>query len=403
MSLRSSVIVVLVGAACGLLGGCGEEVLAGPVATDAGNKAKDSLNSSSSSSGGVDTSSVDGGALDGAGSSGAGSSGGQDDGAGDAVEATATPQKGKATLLVGDKGALHLTLATDALYWTDLDSNSVRKMALTGGVQTLATEDKSLTVWDVTHSASMLFYGARSTDRFYIRKIPRAGGPLGTAATIKPLMQVQMIRNMVHADGSIYFTTGTTPAPSYSGLIRRLNLDESETKDLAGYQKEPTGVAVDDYVYWTTRQGPALWRVDKNADENPKVLVQEATGALDLALDVGFVYWLNEDGLAVNLKGGTVMRAPRTGGVPVVVADEQSGPLAIALQGKFIWWVTRGTAANKFADGGLWRLAKSGGAPDKVASDLPQPWDLAVNDDAVYWVCRGAQAGAPGGIFGLKL
>jgi len=392
------VIAASMGLAAGALSGCEDELASGP---NSGVSVDDATSVGTSSSGGS-SSGTSGSSSGGSSSS---SSGGRADAGGSVGDAggTSTPAlTDKPHKLVESDGALYMATDKDNVYWTNANAKSVWQLGKKGGAKELGKEPGGNLPWDLTVLKDTVLFGARGKKLYYIRKIPLDGSPSGTAATVKPMMSVQMIRNMTADDGAAYFTTGTTQGPTYTGLIRKLDPKEAEVTDLAQYQKEPTGIVAEgDWVYWTTRQGPAVWRVAKDGSGTPKALVHTKTGALSLAFNEDFLYWTNEDGIAANVKGGTIMRAPGGGGIPVVLADGQDVPMAIAVDDKHIWWVSRGTAGESFSDGGLFRLGKGGGEPEKIAAKLPQPWDLAVDGESVFWLCRGA-AGAKGGVWGMK-
>jgi hypothetical protein len=398
---------VLLACSLWLFAGCGEDELVDPSKSvnvpDGGTSSSSSGGSNTSSS--SSTSSSGANTLDTGSSSSSGSSnssGGNDAGSGAASADIGMPavaqKKGEATKLVETNGALFVTTSDDAVFWTDTNKLAVHKYDGSASFL-LASEQPGVLPWDLALVGKTVFFGARSKSLYYVRKVPAKGGLPGTAATVKPALPVQIIRQMSSDGTYIYFVTGSGDGPTYAGLVRRLDPDEAEVVNLAQYQKEPTSIAVSDFVYWTTRQGPAVWRTAKDGTGKPKVLVQDITKAVDLALDDGFIYYLNETGLSADVDGGTVMRAPGGGGVPVIIAKAQDAPLSIALSSDHVWWVTRGTVEKGFGDGAVWRLSKGGGEPEKIAGGLPQPWDLAVRGQSVFWTCRGTPS-SNGGLWG---
>jgi hypothetical protein len=159
-------------------------------------------------------------------------------------------------------------------------------------------------------------------------------------------------------------------------------------------QDHPTAIAVDGaFAYFmtggTTKGDNAIRRVALDGGQIETVSQGGFVPAGAIAVDDASVYWTNE-------YGGTLMRAPKTGGSP----ERLAGPL----QG-FVRFVALDADAVYVAafdrqqpTGAIYRIAKGGGEPAPIVTGQPTIGGLAVDETSVYWttpagVMKVAKAG----------
>src|SRR5262249_30863526 len=108
-------------------------------------------------------------------------------------------------------------------------------------------------------------------------------------------------------------------------------------------------------------------------------------GAFHLAVDSTHVYWTT-DGFSCPLDAGgcvsALRRLPFAGGSApetVVSGDASGAPLVVS--GSYVYWLASGAT---IAGGSLRKAPITGGAPITLASNLNDPRDLAISGNYVY-------------------
>ena len=308
-------------------------------------------------------------------------------------------------LLAPAPGALHFAVGAAQVYWTSPASQQVLRVGYGGGkVDEVSKEVGINSPGDIAISDGVVYWAATNPTLYFIRRFDEATGAKGTVLTAKPELAPQVIDD-IQADAShVYYTTGGNPAPNYTGLLRRVELGAGTAVTLKSWQKEPVDLVLHgEHIYWATRMGPAVQRAKKNGSQ-AEVLVDQVTGAVALTVDGTFVWWANVAGLSVDMKEGSIMRAPVQGGAPVTVATKQLSPVAMASGTNHVWWVNQGSAAGAWKNGQLVRFERSGtSAPEVIADSLHRPIDLAVAQEALWWLTRGSTGGDIGGLFRLEM
>jgi hypothetical protein len=115
---------------------------------------------------------------------------------------------------------------------------------------------------------------------------------------------------------------------------------------------DPRGVATSgDLIYWTEwgpSDGGKSGSVSSRPISDPEATITLIAGSqrdpCGVAVDELFVYWANQ-------ADGTLMRAPIAGGIPVTIVSEQPQPEFVAIDAVNIYWTNSG-------DGTIWRVAK---------------------------------------------
>ena len=144
-----------------------------------------------------------------------------------------------------------------------------------------------------------------------------------------------------------------------------------------------SSVAVDNTdVYWTSAMATGggktttLSRADKNGGK-PTVVSSIGAGALQcVVLDDLNMYWV---------QGSAVMRAPKSGGMPLPVAGGQAGADCVAVDEQFIYWSISGSEKAQFADGAIVAASKKGGGAKVLVKGAEHALNVLVDDKNLYW------------------
>lgn len=108
-----------------------------------------------------------------------------------------------------------------------------------------------------------------------------------------------------------------------------------------------------------------------------------------LAIDGGYLYWVEFGTVAANYVDGRLARAPLAGGAIEVLAAGLLGPGALVVDASFVYVATLGTLPDQL-DGAVLRVPKAGGAPEVLAS-LPGATSLAADATTLYVGGAGKQ------------
>jgi hypothetical protein len=142
-------------------------------------------------------------------------------------------------------------------------------------------------------------------------------------------------------------------------------------------------VAVDNTdVYWTSGlasgavKTQTLSRQDKNGGK-PTVVSSAGAGPLQcVVLDDLNMYWV---------QGSAVMRAAKSGGMPLPVAGGQAGADCVAVDDASLYWSISGTEKAQFADGSIVAASKKGGGAKVLVKGAEHATNVLVDDKNVYW------------------
>jgi hypothetical protein len=135
----------------------------------------------------------------------------------------------------------------------------------------------------------------------------------------------------------------------------------------------------------------SLMHLEKNGGKPTLVASSTTSRLLSVVLDDASVYWV---------MGGSVMRAPKSGGSPVVVLGGQASADAVAVDGTDAYVSCAGTEAKQYADGAVLAVSKKGGTPRVLAAGSPHAANVQVDAGSVYWqsaagVMKAPRAGGP--------
>ncbi len=91
-----------------------------------------------------------------------------------------------------------------------------------------------------------------------------------------------------------------------------------------------------------------------------------------IATDESFVYW-------TNFEGGSLMKAPLSGGISTTLVTGQQGPQSLVVGAGQVYW-------TDFDDGTVRGMSLSGGAPAVLAAGQDHPSGVAIDSSNLYWV-----------------
>lgn len=185
--------------------------------------------------------------------------------------------------------------------------------------------------------------------------------------------------------------------------------DGSDVRELANGLKNVYDLVVDgDYVYATVRgthnaakeyqHDGAIVRIPKNGGA-PETLAASLEGPVTLALDGGFLYWVNGGDWKYKPVGGpvlgSVMRIPASGGTPEVLAADQLKPNSLVVRDGFVYWANWGTIYEweGTPNGGVYRVPTAGGPIEMVADAQSAPNNLVYGNELLWIVRRHAYHG----------
>lgn len=232
----------------------------------------------------------------------------------------------EARLFFSGKGAPE-SLAVDAthVYWPDYEGGRLVRMARHGlprlpePLTTGLRSPRSLAIVGDT------LYWASAPDRTAYRCTPSSCQP--TAFAVLP----DAVTGVAASPSSV-FVSGTT-------TVLRLDPSGHVATSLASLRSAPFGlVAAEASVFWIEQGGPELRDsgLIAGADPDFQVLAEAQDGPSSIAVDDEWVYWTNS-------LEGTVMGAPRKGGMAVPLAVGQGQPSGIAVDDRGVYWTTRET------------------------------------------------------------
>jgi hypothetical protein len=153
------------------------------------------------------------------------------------------------------------------------------------------------------------------------------------------------------------------------------------------------------YVYWLDDLGGALLRAPI-ATGKLEVLGFFFDGfPLSMTIDDTHVYigLLPLDAFEGGTNPGTIVRVPKTGGVPETIVSGVNTPWDLEADGTHIYWASTGTLdfveEEILPDGKIERATKTGGSRQTLAENLSAPLDLAIDANNVYYNETGLAQG----------
>ncbi len=145
-------------------------------------------------------------------------------------------------------------------------------------------------------------------------------------------------------------------------------------------------------VYWIADveqnkvRRSSLMHLEKNGGKPTLVASSTTSRLLSVVLDDTSVYWV---------MGGSVMRAPKSGGSPAVVLGGQASADAVAVDGSDAYVSCAGTDAKQYADGAVLVVSKKGGAPRVLAAGSAHAANVQLDAKNVYWQSASGVMKAP--------
>jgi hypothetical protein len=293
----------------------------------------------------------------------------EQDFADDAGQIVAVPRSGGGAEIIARTSSTPVRVATDGATVAWIDRDSLDAAPVAGGIAvTLATAidrpsdlafDGSRIVW--TERAGI---GVRGR----VRTVPLAGG---ATQDLVPDASAPM-RLLRSSTGTLYWIQGHGWAQSEQSAdwgIASLGTDGVMRSYLTGLTT-PRSIAADrDNVY--VADGWFLKVIPRSAGPARR-LAAAAYTILDVAVDGDYVYWIDDQPIAV------VMRVPTGGGSPQVVSSSplgRAGPLAVA--GGRVFWVA-------MPDRVFWAPV-SGGTATTLVDRLAFVTDLVADGTHVYF------------------
>jgi sugar lactone lactonase YvrE len=323
-------------------------------------------------------------------------------------EFTVPDQRQPLPLVLGLVHPVGLAVTPDGVYWTesgsfDADgvprSDGAVKWVPPGGGQplVLAKEQQAPRDLVVDAAAKLVFWtsaGGGVDDGAIMAATPEVGAvtllpgrlqPEGIARVGQTLFWTEQWKDQVlRVD-----TAGVGPQVAAQGAPG--SLTEGGSLGVSPYRLS----AASDVVCWTY-QG-TLQALDgavacRRSDAAAQVIAPQQSTPRAIALDVDpsgsarAVYW-------ASFEGGTISRVDLGGepyyGEPKIIAENQALPSGLAVDTDFFYWTNRG-------DGTVMQAPKSGGVARPLASGQLRPGAIVVDTKAVYWINEGSQDEAGG-------
>lgn len=156
-----------------------------------------------------------------------------------------------------------------------------------------------------------------------------------------------------------------------AGQIGRVPTSGGQVEVLATGQIGAVRVAVDTtYVYWITFVSDGVVAKLDKSTKAVTVLADHQASPLSMTVLGEYVYWANYDA-----KAGAVSRVPRTGGQVSTLASAPNA-MGVATDGVWLYW----TAGDS-----LWRSRVDGSIPLRLAAGQTTPQDMALDATWIYW------------------
>jgi len=266
---------------------------------------------------------------------------------------------------------------------------------------------------DDTH---VYFAPAYSSDPAALRRVPIAGGPVETLATLSE------IHDLAVGDSVIYVSTdtGVVSVPKTGGQPQTLDspgwTDELfVTSGSLFYLQALAGViwmmplgggtateiahdggwishiwVEDPFVYYYDRSGKRIARAPTSGTTAPEEITKTGTASgSGPVLDSTHAYWF-----AYHLvdQEGSVQRVPKAGGAAETLL-QGSSPLAILRDGSSL--LIADAPLGLDPNGSIQRLPAAGGQIETLATGIVRPAGLAVDNDYVYFCATDGVYRAP--------
>lgn len=202
-----------------------------------------------------------------------------------------------------------------------------------------------------------------------VSTVPLTGGP------VKVLYPGRTVVGGIAFDATrIYFSRAVF------NIVESGSLDGTSSGNFTNAQEAgAAGVATDGtYAYWATAGSGNIRRALLGPPVSPgTTLTSGQAGADGVAVDAASIYWTTKT------SSGTIMKMPKSGGVPVVLASNQANPHSIAVDANYVYWTNRGDGTAN--SGSVNRVPTGGGAVTTYADLQPSPHTIAIDANYVYW------------------
>jgi hypothetical protein len=254
--------------------------------------------------------------------------------AGGAVEEVAT----------GLSQGANVALTSGSVYWADFGSREVRRAPLGGGVAVTIATDQGLVPTMVVDPQALYWIDQPEQGNSRVWSINESQD---TATLLRA--EAAYYEGIVAEDASLYMFR--------DNQIIRLPLSGGEPEIVASVE---TGCKFelrrqDGDFYWADACGGKIDKLSAGAT-TATVLVTGLTYPMDLALDGGFVYFVDDS--QITSEDGIFARVPTSGGQPEILARSQHGPGHVLVVGDDVYWLNLGFWDNAL-DGSLMRMRKS--------------------------------------------
>ena len=276
-----------------------------------------------------------------------------------------------------------IAVDTTSVYWTE-NSGDVKKVPLDGGSPTTLASGQSGALGIAANGTNVYW-----TDESEKGSFPNytLTGTVNKAATdgsaLTTLASGQGNPNSVVVDATnIYWANGGSVMCD-CGSIMKSALDGSSTTTLVSGRNLPTSIAVDaDSIYWVENVGGTVLKIPLRG--GLPVTLASVPSALpgnpaSLAIDATSVYWTNA---GRTMGDGVVLKVPIAGGTVTTLASGQCDPAGIAVDETSVYWAN---SSSNGANGSVMKAALDGSHLTTLASGQNYPTSLVVDSTSLYW------------------
>jgi hypothetical protein len=284
----------------------------------------------------------------------------------------------------------HVAVDATNIYWTA--GSYVWTVSLAGGAKPEAL------AWDqegpsaiVVSGGTLYWINAKSNE---VMSLPVTGGTPVSFADVETSRRLQ---ELAVSATHVYVTWARWDSNNVaSGGVDRVPVAGGTPETIVNEDGAPRGIALDStHAYWAVRgatysvsadlvttYAPGSIRRIAFTGSKPEVLAFDQIQPHSVALDREFVYWTNE-------VGGTVMKVPLAGGIPLAIADRQDHAWGIQVDAMHAYWTIYG--------GQVLRAPLVGGAPELIADLSPLNTRGIALDNANVYVAAFKSSTIPDG------